>query len=149
MGSSHVWRVGGVIGLQTFSGAVKGAPTDCFSSGENKKNKKTHKQPARQRWEKRSLALSTQHSWSLARPRRRRRTSEVTSVGGSSHLKSEFHFFLFPDICRLSATPASCSSLRTLAGRFRLTGTIHRPTRKSSAPPIRSGTHHWRVVKQR
>lgn len=30
----------GVIGLQTFSGAVKGAPTDCFSSGENKKNKK-------------------------------------------------------------------------------------------------------------
>lgn len=146
---------------------MKGAPTDCFSSGENKKNKKTHKQPARQRWEKRSLALSTQHSWSLARPCHRRRTSEVTSVGGSSHLKSAFHFFLFPDICCLSATPASCSSFRTLAGRFRHrrrpllaasrptlqlnqpTGTINRPTCKSSAPPIRSGAHRWCVVKQR
>lgn len=82
---------------------------------QKKHTKNTHKHSSRQRREKKSLALSTRHSWSLARPRRRHRTSEVTSVGGSSHFKSAFRFFFsFSDICRQSVTPASFCSLLTL-----------------------------------
>lgn len=95
----------------------------CEQEKQRKKHKhKKHKQSARQRRKKRSLALSTRHSWSLARPRRRHRrrhTSEVTSVGGSSYLKSAFHFFSCPDICCQSATHASCCSAWAVTRQMR------------------------------